>query len=136
MRSPRVYWRDSGLLHAELGVSTGDDLLAHPIAGKSWEGFVIQQILGALAARGTPVEPFWVRTADGLEVDLVIRRGTSVWAIETKLTSRPSDQDFARFTRAADLAGAHQRYLIAPVGEPSLGDSGGVLSLPDFLARL
>ncbi len=52
VRAPRLYWRDSGLLHALLRFPPGEDLLAQPWVGASWEGFVIEQILSARAARG------------------------------------------------------------------------------------
>jgi len=136
VRSPRVYWRDSGLLHAVLGVRTRDDLLAQPWVGASWEGFVLQQVLGTLAARGHAVQPHWFRTADGQEIDLVFELGGRVWAVETKLTSAPSDEDLARLDRAADLAGADGRILVAQVARSVVRDGRGVASLPDLLKLL
>ncbi len=137
IRSPRVYWRDSGLLHALGGVGSIDELLHQPWVGASWDGFVIHQILDVLAARGERVEPYYFRTADGYEVDLVFKLGPEVWAIEAKLTSEPSEQEFHRLDRAAEMIGAGRRYLVAQVPEP-VGSGGrgvaGVRRLLDALA--
>jgi hypothetical protein len=135
-RAPRVYWTDTGLLHGMLGTETADDLIAQPWVGASWEGFVINQIVGTLAARGTPVQPHFFRTSDGHEIDLVFTLGTQTWAIEAKLSSSPGPDDFARFDRTARMIGAQHRYLVAQVSQPSLGASSGVLALPDLLGLL
>jgi hypothetical protein len=136
VRSPRVYWRDSGLLHALLGAQTADDLLAQPWVGASWEGFVIHQVLGALSAWGVPADPHYFRTSDGHEADLVLRLGTAVWAIEAKLTASPSPGDFDRLMRAGELAGADRRYLVAQVPASMHGRNSGVVSLPDLITLL
>lgn len=136
VRAPRLYWRDSGLLHALGGVATFDDLLHQPWVGASWEGFVIQQVMGTLAARGRPADAHFFRTSDGYEIDLVLKLGTELWAIEAKLSSRPSPEDFDRLNRAADLAGADRRYLVARVATPALGARGGVVGLPDLIHLL
>lgn len=136
VRAPRLYWRDSGLLHALAGVQSLDGLLHQPWVGASWEGFVIQQITGTLAARGTAVDASFFRTSDGHEIDLVFRLGSRTWAVEAKLTSRPSPADLDRLNHAADLAGADRRYLVAHVKESIVGAHGGVVSLPDLLRLL
>jgi len=130
VRSPKIHWRDSGLLHALLGVRTMDDLLHQPWVGASWEGFVIHQVLGLLAACGEAVEPHYFRTSDGYEVDLVFKLGSRLWAVETKLSANPSAEDYNRFNVTAELIGAARRYMVAQVAEPALGRTGGVLSLP------
>lgn len=135
-RSPRLYWTDTGLLHAVLGATTVDDLIAQPWVGASWEGFVIHQVVGTLAARGTPVEPHFFRTSDGHEIDLVFTLGTRTWAIEVKLSSSPGPDDFGRFNRTAEMIGADRRYLVAQVARPSLGTASGVLALPNLLDLL
>jgi predicted AAA+ superfamily ATPase len=136
VRSPRIYWRDSGLLHALLGVRTMDDLLNQPWVGASWEGFVLHQVLGLLAARGEAVDSYYFRTSDGYEADLVFKLGTQLWAVETQLSANPSPQDFSRFNTTSQMIGADRRYLIALVSKPSLSDTSGVLSLPDLLDLL
>lgn len=88
VKSPKVYLRDSGLLHALLRIATVDDLLGHPIAGASWEGWVIEQ---ALAADGGRSGAYFYRTAAGAEIDLVLERAHGQrLAFEIKLGSVPS----------------------------------------------
>ena len=136
VRSPRIYWRDAGLLHALLGVKTMDDLLHQPWVGASWEGFVIGQIVDTLAARGTAVTPHYFRTSDGYEIDLVFKLGAKLWAIESKLTSSPAPQEFDRFNAAADLVRADRRLLVAQVKETVFNGARGVASLPGALQVL
>ena len=82
VKSPRVYVRDSGISHALLNISTYNDLLGHPAAGKSWEGFVIENIISVLPPGA---EAFYYRTAGGAEIDLLIQfNGKEFWAIEIK----------------------------------------------------
>jgi predicted AAA+ superfamily ATPase len=136
VRSPRVYWRDSGLLHALLGVHDTAKLLHQPWVGASWEGFVIGQIVEWLAARGVTVAPHYFRTADGYEVDLVFKLGRHLWAVEVKLTSSPAQDDFVRFNAAADLINADRRVLVAQVAETVFNGQGGIASLPGILELL
>ena len=72
VRSPKVYVRDSGLVHALLELETWEDVLGHPVAGPSWEGFAIENLIAAAGERRTPS---FYRTEDGAEVDLVFERG-------------------------------------------------------------
>ena len=83
-KSPKTYVRDSGLLHALLGIRSYEELLGHPVVGMSWEGFVIESVL-SVAPR--EVKPYFYRTAAGSEIDLVLDFGGSqgIWAIEIKL---------------------------------------------------
>lgn len=79
--------RDSGVCHALLGIETVDGLLGHPVVAGSWEGFVIENIIGALPRRAA-----WgfCRTSGGAEIDLVVETGCSeLWAIEIKRGSAP-----------------------------------------------
>ncbi|MBX9746334.1 MAG: ATP-binding protein [Hyphomonadaceae bacterium] len=88
VKSPKLYLRDSGIAHALLDLSTWDNVVGHPVAGASWEGFVIENLI---AAAGDNRQAFFYRTADGAEMDLVFERGGQVeLAIEIKLTSAPS----------------------------------------------
>ena len=87
VKAPKVYIRDSGVCHALLGIETVDDLFGHPVVGGSWEGFVIENIVSVLPARGSCG---YYRTAGGAEVDLVLDLGAGeVWAIEIKRSSAP-----------------------------------------------
>lgn len=109
VKRPRVYWRDSGLLHALLGAG---ELLNQPWVGASWEGFVIDQVFTALRHAGRPFEAFSFRTSDQREIDLVLRVGAELWALEVKLTTRPGLDDLKRLDDAADLIAADRRFLI------------------------
>lgn len=122
VRSPKLYWRDSGLLHALLRVHTWRELLVQPWVGASWEGYVIEQILATLAATGQRADPYFLRTSDGYEVDLVLDFGRERWAIEVKLTSAPEPRDLERLDRAADLLRAHKRILVSQVRRAAVSD--------------
>ena len=136
VKSPKVYWRDSGLLHALSGISTMDAWLSQPGVGASWEGFVIQQVLARLNASGIGCAPYHVRTSDGYEIDLLLDFGTERWACEIKLTADPKADDLARLNKVSDLMGAERRILISRTLNPiETGDSAS-LNLPVFLAKL
>lgn len=85
VRSPKLYLRDSGLLHNLLGIESYDDLLAHPQAGESWEGFVIEQLIAAHPRW----RPHFLRTSNGAELDLVLERGQRRRVYEIKLSKAP-----------------------------------------------
>ena len=88
VRAPKVYIRDSGLVHALLDLAGWEDILGHPVVGASWEGFVIENLIAAAGERRTP---YFYRTEDGSEVDLVFERGGSVeLAIEIKRSTAPT----------------------------------------------
>ena len=82
-KSPRLYLRDSGVLHALLGIPDLDYLLGHPVVGASWEGFAIETLIRAAPDRLSP--PGFYRTATGVEIDLILEvPGPRRWAIEIK----------------------------------------------------
>ena len=88
VRSPKVYVRDSGVLHALLNISTLDNLLSHPIVGQSFEGFVIDNLLSFLPLGA---EAYFYRTARGAEIDLIIKcPDARILAIEVKKSSAPT----------------------------------------------
>ena len=134
VKRPKVYWRDSGLLHALLGVESFDELLRQPGVGASWEGHVIDQILTALAQAGRRFEAWHMRTTDGRELDLVLRVGSELWAVEVKLTTRPGSADMAHLDESADLIGADRRFLVTR--RPDLTRSGTrtMCDLPGMVA--
>lgn len=120
VKSPKVYVRDSGLVHALLRVGTWDDLMGHPVAGPSWEGFVIENLL---AAAPDGVQASYYRTSAGAEIDLVLDLGGSRgrWAVEIKksLTARPARgfwnavEDLCP-ERAFVVHSGAERYPLAP----------------------
>ena len=87
VRSPKVYVRDSGLVHALLGLADKEALLGHPVVGASWEGMAIENLL---AVAGDRAEASFYRTSGGAEVDLVLDWPDGrEWAIEVKRSSAP-----------------------------------------------
>ena len=87
VRAPKTYVRDSGLLHALLELETRHELLGHPVAGPSWEGFAVENLVAVAGERRVP---YFYRTEDGSEIDLVFERGGRVeLAIEIKRTTAP-----------------------------------------------
>lgn len=90
VKSPRLYVRDSGVAHALLGLGSLDDVLGHPIAGASWEGFVIET-LTSVAPDDT--QAYFYRTSAGAEVDLLlVLPGGALWAIEVKRSLSPKPE--------------------------------------------
>jgi predicted AAA+ superfamily ATPase len=113
IRSPKVYVRDSGLVHALLGLSNLDAVLGHPIAGSSWEGFVMEQLMNA----APQAQASFYRTSNGAEVDLVLTfRNQQTWTIEIKRSSAPTVSK--GFYQAATDLGAVRKLLVAPVEQP------------------
>ncbi len=82
VKSPKVYVRDSGIVHTLLGLDDREAVLGHPVAGGSWEGFVLENLVGAAPER---VKVWFYRTAAGAEIDLVLEMpGGKLWAVEIK----------------------------------------------------
>ncbi|OGQ23434.1 MAG: ATPase [Deltaproteobacteria bacterium RBG_16_71_12] len=131
VKSPKVYLRDSGVLHALLDIETEDDLAGHPVFGASWEGFVIEQTL----AVATGWRASFYRTAQGAELDLVLEKRNRRIAVECKASSAPTvSRGF--WTALADL-GIREAYVVARVEEAfPLGKKVEALPLLALLARL
>jgi len=121
IKRPKVYWRDSGLLHALLNVSDKRTLLSQPWVGASWEGFVIENTIGELASLGKNFEAYYFRTSDQYELDLVLDLGAELWAIEVKLSSTPAKADMSRLEQTANLIGATRCLLVSQTRRP-IGD--------------
>jgi len=84
-----------------------------PWLGFSWEGWVMEQILGWLQATDQWHEASYLRTQEGLELDLLIQFPKERWAFEMKLTTSPSPEDIQRLNKAADLVKADRRVLLS-----------------------
>lgn len=111
VRSPKLYVRDCGLVHALLGIGDMEDLLGHPVAGHSWEGLVIENIL-TLAPSGS--DACFYRSSNGAEIDLVLRIGSRRrHAIEVK-RSLADPRPAKGFYLAADDLGIERRWVIYP----------------------
>ena len=87
IKSPKIYLRDTGLLHALLGIATLDDLYGHPVVGASWEGMVVEHLIG-LETHGLG-EPCFYRTAAGAEIDLVLPTDKGKEVFEVKFSLSP-----------------------------------------------
>lgn len=136
VKAPRIYWRDSGVLHALLRLPADDDLRAQPWAGASWEGFVIEQILTARAARGESCDAYFFRSHDGYEADLVLETGREREVIEIKLTSGPGPEDLSRLGKVAGMIKATRQVLLCRVHDSITTGNRWVANLPDYLRRL
>jgi len=123
VKSPKIYIRDSGILHALLNIRTHDDLLSHPVIGASFEGFAMENIL----ASAKNYEPFFYRTSAGAEIDLVLRKGRRTLALELKSSTVPRVSK--GFWNAMDDISPDEAYVIAPVKE-SYPIKGGVMVSP------
>jgi uncharacterized protein len=125
IKSPKIYIRDSGIVHALLSVATHNDLLGHPVYGASWEGFVMENIISALPGWS----PYFYRSVAGAEIDLVLERGRQRLAIEIKASTAPKvSRGF--WNSLADLS-IETAYVIAPVDSSyPLKDGVQVMPLP------
>lgn len=110
VKSPKVYVRDSGLLHALLNVPDVDALIGHPMAGPSWEGFIVEQIC-ALLPKGADVG--FYRTAAGAELDVVVELGSKKIGFEIKFSTAPKVT--RGFWQACQDIKLDHAYVVAPV---------------------
>ncbi|MCY7349583.1 MAG: ATP-binding protein [Cytophagaceae bacterium] len=133
VKSPKVYVRDSGLVHALLNLTTLDDVLGHPVVGASWEAFVIETLLSCLPVGTTA---WFYRTAAGAEIDLVIEQGVGQkYAIEIKRSLVPALSK--GFFFGCDDIGATHRYLVYPGTDCyPIANSVTVVSLTDMMTKL
>lgn len=114
VRSPRVYVRDSGLTHSLLEIGRLNQLLGHPVAGPSWEGFAIENLL---SAAGPSATPSFYRTADGSELDLVFNKGGRPYiGIEIKRSAAPKIGQGFRI--ACDDLKIEHRIVVSTTDEP------------------
>lgn len=132
-RAPKVYVRDSGLLHQLLGLGDRESLLAHPIVGTSWEGFLIENILNSIPPE---VEAHYYRTSAGAEIDLVLTPpGRKPIAIEIKRSLSPSVSK--GFHNASVDVEAEQRFVLYPGEEEyPINETTRAISLPALINRV
>jgi predicted AAA+ superfamily ATPase len=113
IKSPKVYVRDSGILHGLLELETRDDLLGHPVCGLSYEGHCIENLVLAAGPRRVP---YFYRTHAGAEIDLLLEKGGQAdIAIEIKRSSTPSPTK--GYAQACDDLRVTQRYVVYPGNE-------------------
>jgi predicted AAA+ superfamily ATPase len=114
VRTPKVYVRDSGLVHALLGIRDLEDLLGHPVVGGSWEGLMIENIIDALP---TSTRTSFYRTSHGDEIDLVIEFSERErWAIEIKRSISDPSPNKGFHTACEDIK-ASRKIVIYPGAE-------------------
>lgn len=133
-KAPKILVRDTGLLHTLLDLDTLDAVLSHPVAGPSYESFVIENVI---ATAGSAYQPYHYRTARGDEVDLVlVRGGRPAIAIEVKRSTAPTISAGTR--RAITDLGVSTAYLVHPDTDHQAYDSAGVivLGITDLVERL
>ena len=134
VRSPKVYVRDSGLVHALLGIRTQEELFGHPIVGPSWEGMLIENILSSLPAT---VRSWFYRTSAGAEIDLVLEFGPkNIWAIEIKRSISNPVPSKGFYIGCADLQAARQIILYPGKESYRTDPSSEVMSLDQFMKEL
>lgn len=133
VKTPKLYIRDSGLLHALLGIQNLEGLLSHPVVGSSWEGHVIENIAAAVGDRG---QLFFYRSSGGAELDLVIEwQSTECWAIEIKRSEAPKPT--RGFHSACEDLQPKRKIVITPyVGRWNLLADVEVMGLSDLLSVL
>lgn len=127
VKSPKIYLRDSGILHALLEIEEYDYLLANPIAGASWEGFVIENIIAKYARW----RPSFLRTSNGAEIDLVLERAGRCRLFECKLSKAPKPS--RGFYELVDCMQPESAWVIAPVDEPYEIRKGVFVCSPEHL---
>ena len=133
VKTPKVYIRDSGVLHSLLGLGTLDDVLSHPVIAASWEGFVIENLIAA-APFGT--DAWFYRTRAGAEIDLLLDMpDRRLWAVEVKRSATP--RAGRGFELAASDLGVDERFVVHPGREPfPLSRTTTAVPLADLMARL
>lgn len=133
IKSPRYYVRDSGILHRLLGIGNYDALLSNPILGKSWEGFVVENIHSVMPRLA---ETYFYRTAAGAEIDLVIKMpNAEIWAVEIKHGVAPKIGK--HYSKTCDDAGATHKFVVyGGDDEFPIGGNAWMISLPRIMERL
>ena len=128
VKSPKLYFRDTGLLHYFLGIRSRAELDTNPARGHSFEAFIVDQLLSAYARAVPGSTPYFWRTAQGDEVDLLIDAGARLVPFEVKLHSAPTRDDARGVVRCMQLLGLKRGYVVYPGGKDyPLG--GGVTAL-------
>lgn len=111
VKSPKLYLRDPGLLHALLGLRDGTEILCHPRFGHSWEGFAIEHVVTAMQAEHDAC--FWA-VHSGPELDLVVPRGGRLYGFECKYADAPTITKSMQ--QAIEILGLEQLFVVVPGG--------------------
>ncbi len=128
VKSPKVYVRDSGILHNLLLIPDFNALLGHPVFGSSWEGLAIENIITKMEGW----DYFFYRTATGDELDLVLQRGNYTIAIECKASTAPKPTK--GFWKSLDVVKPQKAFIVAPIADQyDIKENVTVLGLANFL---
>lgn len=131
VKSPKIYVRDSGLLHRLLQVDDFNSLMGNPVFGSSWEGFVIENIISSLK----DCKFSFYRSATGDELDLLIERGSRMIAVECKASSAP--QVTKGFWNSIETIKPDKTYIVSPISASYPYKQGvEVCGLSDFLKKV
>jgi predicted AAA+ superfamily ATPase len=133
VKSPKIYWKDSGLLHSLMGVGSFDQLIIQPWVGFSWEGFVIEQILSCLDSLGCNRQPYFFKTSDGHELDLVLILDGKIWAFEIKLSGSSGRKEMDKLKRTAEMIDADKMVLVSRTRKEIRGKHIVFTHLPGIL---
>ncbi len=133
VKTPKIYIRDSGLLHNLIQIHSFDQLLGHPIVGASWEGLVVESILNTISNQWTSS---YYRSSNHSEIDLVLEKSKEdVWAIEVKRSIAPSLS--AGFHRACEDIGATKKWVVYSGKDRfSIKNETEVIGLVEFLSLI
>lgn len=130
VKSPRLYIRDSGILHQLLGISNYESLLSNPIIGKSFEGFVIENIFSVLP-KG--LDAYYYRTSAGAEIDLILKfPNNEIWAIEIKHSLVPKIKP-GFYQSAKDIQATQKFVIYSGSDQFSIGNDTTVIALPRMM---
>lgn len=133
VKAPKIFLRDTGILHNLLNITSLNELEGNPLKGNSWEGYVIEQIL---QIAGSSYESYFYRTHQGAECDLVLTKSSKpLYAIEIKLSAAPS------LTKGNKIGfediGAAKNFIIVPESEEyQISENISVCSLRSFLEQI
>ncbi len=123
VKAPKIYFRDSGLLHHLMGIPTRHHLLGHPKVGASWEGFAVEQVLRAFQ----PSQPYFWSTHGGAELDLLFPHQGRKLGFEVKFNEAP--RLTASMRTAKDLLALDHLYVIHP-GQHAFPMEAGITAVP------
>lgn len=131
VKSPKIYIRDSGILHAMLNIDEMNALMGHPVFGPSWEGYCIENILTQLQGW----QPYFYRSSSGNEIDLLLEKGDRKVAVEFKTATAPKPT--RGLYQALNDLGIEEAWIIAQTEDSyPFNDRVHISSLPDFLKIL
>ncbi|MFH1798815.1 MAG: ATP-binding protein [Candidatus Omnitrophota bacterium] len=131
IKSPKVYIRDTGILHSLMEIETMNDLFSHPIFGQSWESFVVEQILSSIKN----LSSYFYRNSNGNEIDLILEKKNKLIAVEIKGSSSP--EVTKGFYIAIEELKINDAWIIAPVNDKyQISELINVSPLTEFISYL